>query len=97
MGAIYHHVRSQLFLERRHLKKDSTQSLQWSYFQGFALPDPLAEYTVGTRKTLAKPLKIRPHPLNAIDVVLERTSCDSILGIPLSSIESTLTAHGALF
>jgi hypothetical protein len=73
-STIYHHVRSRLFLERRHLKKNSTQGLQWAYFQGFALPEPLAECTVGTRKRFAKPLKIRPGPLNAIDVVLKRTA-----------------------
>ncbi len=61
-------------MERRHLKKDSTQGLQWAYFQGFTPPEPLAEYAVATRKRFAKPLKIRPRPLNAIDVVLKRTA-----------------------
>jgi hypothetical protein len=65
-------MRSRQFLERRHLKKNSTQGLQWAYFQGFAPPEPLAEYAVATRKRFAKPLKIRSRPLNAIDVVLKR-------------------------
>jgi len=59
-------------LERRHLKKNSTQGLQWSYFQGFAPPDPLAAYAVVTRKRFAKPLKIRPRARDTIDVVLKR-------------------------
>jgi len=50
------------------------QGLQWAYFQGFTPPEPLAEYAVATRKRFAKPLKIRPRPLNAIDVVLKRTA-----------------------
>jgi len=68
----YHDLRSGLFLERRHLKKNSTQGLQWAYFQGFAPPEPLAEYPLATRKRFAKPLKIRPRPPNTIDVVLKR-------------------------
>jgi len=71
--AIYDDLRSRLFLERRHLKKNSTQGLQWADFQGFALPESLAEFPVATRKRSAKPLKIRPRALNAIDVVLKRT------------------------
>jgi len=59
-------------LDRRHLKKDSTQGLQWAYFQGFAPPEPLAEFPVATRKRSAKPLKISPRPLNTIDVVLKK-------------------------
>jgi hypothetical protein len=46
--------------------------MQWADFQGFAPPGPLAECTVANRKGFAKPLKMRPHPLNAIDVVLKR-------------------------
>jgi len=66
--------RSRLLLERRHLQKNPTQGLQWSYFQGFAPPEPLAEFPVATRKRFAKPLKIRPRPPNAIDVVLKRAA-----------------------
>jgi hypothetical protein len=43
---------------RRHLQKDSTQGMQWAYFQGFAPPETLAEYAVATRKGCDKPLKI---------------------------------------
>jgi hypothetical protein len=46
--------------------------MQWACFQGFAPPGPLAECTVANRKGFAKPLKISPRPLNAIDVVLKR-------------------------
>jgi len=46
--------------------------MQWACFQGFAPPGPLAESTVANRKEFAKPLKIRPRPLNAIDVILKR-------------------------
>jgi hypothetical protein len=46
--------------------------MQWSDFQGFAPPGPLAECAVANRKRFAKPLKIRPRTLNAIDVVLKR-------------------------
>jgi hypothetical protein len=46
--------------------------MQWSYFEGFAPPGPLAECAVANRKRFAKPLKIRPRTLNAIDVVLKR-------------------------
>jgi hypothetical protein len=60
-------------LERRHLQKDSTQGLQWAYFQGFAPPEHLAEFPVATRKRFAKPLKIRTRPPDTIDVVLKRT------------------------
>jgi hypothetical protein len=42
-------------------------------FKGFAPPEPLAEYALATRKQFAKPLKIWPRPLNAIDVALKRT------------------------
>jgi hypothetical protein len=73
-STIYHHLRSRLFLERRHLKKDSTQGLQWAYLQGFAPPEPLAEYALATRKRFAKHLKIKPRPPNTIDVVLKRTA-----------------------
>jgi len=48
--------------------------MQWSYFQGFAPPEPLAKYAVAIRKRFAKPLKIRPLPLNAVDVVLKRAA-----------------------
>ncbi len=44
----------------------------WADFQGFAAPVPLAEYAVAHRKGFTKPLKMRPRPLNAIDVVLKR-------------------------
>jgi hypothetical protein len=46
--------------------------MQWADFQGFAPPGPLPECTVANRKGFAKPLKMRPYPLNAIDVVLKR-------------------------
>jgi len=50
--------------------------LQWACFQGFAPPEPLAEFPVDTSKRFAKPLKIRPRPQNTIDVVLKKTSRD---------------------
>jgi len=43
-------------------------------FEGFAPPEPLAEYAFATRKRFAKPLKIRPRPRDTIDVVLKRTA-----------------------
>jgi hypothetical protein len=61
-----------VFFSRGHLKKNSTHGLQWADFQGFAPSGPLAECTVANRKRFAKPLKIRPRALNAIDVLLKR-------------------------
>jgi len=46
--------------------------MQWACFQGFAPPGHHVECTTANRKRFAKPLKIRPRPLNAIDVVLKR-------------------------
>jgi hypothetical protein len=57
-------------------EKDSTLGLQWAYFQGFAPPEPLAEYVLATRKRFAKPLKISSRTLNAIDAALKRTPVD---------------------
>jgi len=47
--------------------------------------DPLAECAVADRKGLAKPLKTRPRPLNAIDVVLKRMAVTGGLSIFLRS------------
>jgi hypothetical protein len=55
--------------------------MQWACFQGFAPPEPLVEYVLATRKRFAKPLKIRPRPLNAIDVVLKRMAVTERLSL----------------
>jgi len=65
-------------------KKNSTESLQWADFQGFALPGPLAECAMANRKGFAKPLKMRPRPLNAIDVVLKRMAVTGRLSLHLT-------------
>jgi hypothetical protein len=54
-------------------KKDSTQSPQCSYFQGFAPPEPLAEFPVATNNVCAKPLKIRTRTPDTLDAALKRT------------------------
>jgi len=51
-------------------KKDSTQSPQWAYFQGFAPPEPLAEFPVATKNVCAKPLKIRTRTPDTLDAAL---------------------------
>jgi len=48
--------------------------MQWAYFQGFAPPEPLAEFPVDMKNVCAKPLKISPRLLNDIDVVLKGTA-----------------------
>jgi len=46
--------------------------MQWADFQGFAPPGPLAGCAVANRKGFTEPLKMRPRPLDAIDVILKR-------------------------
>jgi len=55
--------------------------MQWADFQGFAPPGHHVECTIANRKRLAKPLKIRPRPLNAIDVVLKRMAVSGGLSL----------------
>jgi hypothetical protein len=59
-------------LRGRISEKDSTQGVQWAYFQGVAPPGHHVECTVANRRRFAKPLKIRTRTLNAIDAGLKR-------------------------
>jgi hypothetical protein len=85
--------RSQVFFSRRHLQKDPTQGMQWAYFQGFAPPRHHVECTVVNRKRFAKPLKIRPPALNAIDVVLKRMPVTQALVSQLRPCASRLASY----
>ena len=66
--------RSRLFFERRYLKRNPTQSLRWSYFQGFTPQNSWQNTHVARKKQHIKPLKIRPHATKPIDIVLRRTA-----------------------
>jgi len=66
-------------------KKDSTQGTQWAYFQGFAPPEPLAEFPVAHKKRFAKPLKIRPRSPDSLDAALKRIPVTDYHPSPLSS------------
>ena len=66
--------RFRLFFERRYLKRNPTQSLRWSYFQGFTPQNSWQNIRAARKKQHFKPLKIRPHATKPIDIVLRRTA-----------------------
>ena len=65
--------------ERRYLKKNPTQSLQWAYFQGFTPQNSWQNTRAARKKQHLKPLKIRPYAIKPIDIVLRRPAVTGII------------------